>query len=105
VKVILQKFLLAIVIILFFLSGVASAFTTPKTKHVSTLDIKYLLDDPEKDHYRVTCNNKKQHIIIFNPAEQDFQYYYPQKGNYINYDNADFNDLIYFARWVCSNNN
>ena len=103
-KVVLQKFFLAIVIILFFLSGVAIASSsTKRTKYVSTLGIKYILEDPKKNLYRVTCDNKKQHIILFNPAEQDFQYYYPPKENYINYDDADFNDLIYFARWVCRN--
>jgi hypothetical protein len=102
-KVVLQKFFLAIVIILFFLSGYARTETTSSTKHVSTLDIKYILDDPKKNLYSITCDNKKQHIILFNPAEQDFQYFYPQKGNYINYDDADFNDLIYFGRWVCRN--
>jgi hypothetical protein len=102
-KVVLQKLFLAIVIILFFLSGYARTETTSSTIQVSTLDIKYILEDPKKNLYRVTCDNKKQHIILFNPAEQDFQYFYPQKGNYINYEDADFNDLIYFGRWVCRN--
>ena len=102
-KVVLQKFFLVIVIILFFLSGYARTATTPITKHVSTVDIKYLLDGHKKNLYQVTCDKKKQHIIIFNPAEQDFQYYNPPKRNYIKYDDADFKDLIYFARWVCRN--
>jgi len=102
-KEILQKLLFAIVIILFLLSGCARTSTTSSTKHVSTMQIKYLLHDHNKNLYQVTCDNGKQHTIIFNPAEQDFRYYSPQKGAYMKYYDIKFKDLIYFARWVCRN--
>ena len=51
----------------------------------------------------VPCDNEKQHTIIANHAEQDFQYYYPNKGYYIKYYDIEFKDLYDFAEWVCRN--
>ena len=68
------------------------------------MEIKYLLQGDNKNLYQVTCNNGEQHTIIFNPAEQDFQYYSPNKKDYIKYYDVRFKNLIYFARWVCKNN-
>ena len=67
------------------------------------MQIKYLLQGDNKNLYQVTCNNGKNHTIIFNPAEEEFQYYSPIKRDYIRYNNIKFKDLIYFARWVCRN--
>jgi len=102
-KDILQKLFIAIAIILFFLSGCARKPTTSSTKNISNIQIKYLLQDNNKNLYQVTCNDGKQHTILFNPAEQDFQYYSPNKGDYIKYNNIEFKDLIFFGRWVCRN--
>ena len=102
-KEVLQKFFLSIIIILFLLSGCARTSTTSSTKQVSTMQIKYLLQGDNKNLYQVTCDSGKQHTIIFNPAEKDFQYYSPNKGDYIKYYDSKFKDLIYFAREVCRN--
>ena len=102
-KDILQKLFLAIVIILFFLSGFARTSRAFSTKHFSKIDIKYQLHAQSKNLYQVTCDNGKQHTIIFNPAEQDYEYFSLNKGDFIKFYDNKFNDLIYFGRWVCKN--
>jgi hypothetical protein len=103
-KEVLQKLFLAIVLIPLFISGCVTTSTTSSTKHVSAIQVKSVWPGNNKNLYQVTCDNGKQHTIIANHAEQDFQYYYPNKGYYIKYYDMDFKDLINFARWVCRNN-
>ena len=102
-KEVLQKLFLAIVFFSLILSGCTTKSTTSSPGYDSTLQIKSLSPGNNKDLYQVTCNNGKQHTIIANDAEQDYQYYYPNKGYYIKYYDTDFNDLISFARWICRN--
>ena len=102
-KMVLQKLFIALVIILFFISGCARTSKAFSTKDVSKIDIKYQLHGKSKKFYQVTCDGGQQHRIIFNPAEQDYKYFSLKKGDFIKlYDNK-FNDLIYFGRWVCRN--
>ena len=98
-----QKLFLAIVIILFFLLGHTNTSEASSNKHVFNVDIKYIVQGHNKNLYQVTCDNGKQHTIIFNPEEQDYLYFSPNKENYIKYSDIKFNDLIYFGRWVCKN--
>ena len=64
---------------------------------------KSLSTGSNKSLYRVTCDNGKQHVAITNHAEQDFQYYYPNKGYYIKYYVIEFKDFYGFTEWVCRN--
>ena len=73
------------------------------TNPASAIQTKYLSPGNNKHLYLVTCDNEKQHTIIANHAEQDFQYYYPNKGYYIKYYDIEFKDLYDFAEWVCRN--
>ena len=73
------------------------------TNPVSAIQAKSLSPGNNKNLYLVTCDNGKQHTIIANHAEQDFQYYYPNKGYYIKYYDIEFKDLYDFAEWVCRN--
>ena len=98
-----QKLFFAIIFIFLILSGCATGSSTTSPGYDSTLQIKSLSPRNNKDLYQVTCDNGKQHTIIANDAEQDYQYYYPDKGYYIKYYDTDFKDLISFARWVCLN--
>ena len=101
-KDILQKLFLATVII-FLVLGSARTSKAFSTKQISKIDIKYQFHGQSKNLYQVTCDNEKQHTIIFNPAEQDYEYFSLNERNFIKlYDNK-FNDLIYFGRWVCRN--
>ena len=102
-KEVLQKSFLVIVLFSLFPSGCVKTSRTSSTKHVSTIQVKPVLPGNNKNLYQVTCDNGKQHTIIANQAEQDFQYYHPNKGYYIKYYDTDFKDLIYFARWICRN--
>ena len=102
-KEVLQKLFLAIVLIPLFIPGCVTTSTTSSTKHVSAIQVKSVWPSNNKNLYQVTCDNGKQHTIIANHAEQDFQYYCPNKGYYIKYYDMDFRDLINFARWVCRN--
>ena len=102
-KMTLLKLFLVIVFFSLILSGCATKSTTSSPGYDSTLQIKSLSPRNNKDLYQVTCDNGKQHTIIANDAEQDYQYYYPDKGYYIKYYDTDFKDLISFARWVCLN--
>ena len=102
-KEVLQKLFLAIVLISLFISGCVATSTASSTKHVSTIQVKSVWQSNNKNLYQVTCDNGKQHTVIANFAEQDFQYYSPNKGYYIKYYDIDSKDLINFARWVCRN--
>jgi hypothetical protein len=73
------------------------------TSPVSAMQVKSLSPGNYKNLYQVTCDNGKQHTIIANHAEQDFQYYYPNKRYYIKYYDIEFKDLYDFAEWVCRN--
>jgi len=73
------------------------------TSPVSAMQVKPLSPGYDKNLYQVTCDNKEQHTIIANHAEQDFQYYYPNKGYYIKYYDIGFKGLYDFAEWVCRN--
>ena len=73
------------------------------TNLASAIQTKFLSPENKKNLYQVTCDNGKQHTIIANHAEQDFQYYYPTKGYYIKYYDIEFKDLYDFAEWVCRN--
>lgn len=84
--------LLAVILGIFYNANPASAIQT-----------KSLSPDNNNNLYQVTCDNGKQHTIIANHAEKDFQYYYPQKGYYIKYYDIEFKDLKDFAEWVCRN--
>ena len=70
---------------------------------VSAMQVKPLSQGYDKNLYQVTCDNRKQHTIIANHAEQDFQYYYSNKGYYIKYYDIGFKGLYDFAEWVCRN--
>jgi len=73
------------------------------TDPVSAMQIKPLTTGDEKNLYQVTCDNGKQHTIIADHAEQDFQYYYPGKDYYIKYYDMEFKSNYDFAEWVCRN--
>ena len=73
------------------------------TNPVSAIQAKSLSPGHNNNLYQVTCDNGKQHTIIANHAEKDFQYYYPNKGYYIKYYDIEFKDLYDFAGWVCRN--
>ena len=73
------------------------------TNPVSAIQAKSLSPGHNNNLYQVTCDNGKQHTIIANHAEKDFQYYYPNKGYYIKYYDIEFKDLYDFAEWVCRN--
>jgi hypothetical protein len=73
------------------------------TNPASAIQAKSLSPGNNKSLYQVICDNGKQHTIIANHAEQDFQYYYPTKGYYIKYYDIEFKDLYDFAEWVCRN--
>ena len=87
---------------LFFISAVLLSVFLSFSK-VSAIQVKPLSPGNDKNLYQVTCDNKEQHTIIANHAEQDFQYYYPNKGYYIKYYDIDFKDLYDFAEWICRN--
>jgi len=71
--------------------------------HVSAMQVESLTENNGKNYYQVTCENGMQHTIIANHVEQDFQYYYPDKGYYIKYYDIKFESNIEFAEWVCRN--
>ena len=73
------------------------------TNLASAIQAKSLSPENKKNLYQVTCDNGKQHTIIANHTEQDFQYYYPNKGYYIKYYDIEFKNLYDFAEWVCRN--
>lgn len=73
------------------------------TGSVSAMQAVSLAPGNSKNLYQVTCDNGEKHTIIANHAEQDFQYYYPNKGYYIKYYDIEFKDLYDFAEWVCRN--
>ena len=102
-KEVLQKLFLAIILIPPFLSGCVTTSTTSSTRPVSAMQVKSLSPGNNKDLYQVTCDNGKQHTIIANHTEQNFQYYYPTKGYYIKYYDIEFKDLYDFAEWICRN--
>lgn len=102
-KEVYQKIFLLIVVIPLFLSGCVTTSTTSGTSPVSAMQIKSLSPDNNKDLYQVTCGTGKQHIVIANHGEQDFQYYYQNKGYYIKYYDIEFIDLYDFAEWVYRN--
>ena len=70
---------------------------------VFAIQVKSLSGKNSNDLYQVTCENDKQHTIIANSVEQDFQYYYPDKGYYIKYYSLELKDVYDFAEWVCRN--
>ena len=102
-KEVLQKLFLAIVLIPLFPSGCVTTSTTSSTHPVSLMQVKSISPGNNKNLYQVICDNEKQHTIIANHADQDFQYYYPNKGYYIKYYDIEFKDLYGFAEWVCRN--
>jgi hypothetical protein len=65
--------------------------------------VKSLSPVNNKILYQVTCDNGNQHTIIANHADQDFQYYYSDKGYFIKYYDMEFEGLDEFAEWVCRN--
>ena len=73
------------------------------TNAVSALEVKSLLPGNNQNLYQLTCNNGKQHSIFASNAEQDFKYYYPNKGYYIKYYDMEFKGPNDFAEWVCRN--
>ena len=85
-------------IVLIFILGVFFS-TSPS----STIQTNSLSPGKNKNIYQVTCDNGKQHTVIANPIEDDFQYYYPNKGYYIRYYDIAFKKLDDFAEWVCRN--
>ena len=70
---------------------------------VFAIQVEPLPSDIKKDRYRLTCDSGKVHIIVANYPEQDFQYYYQNKGYYIKYYDIGFKSLYDFAEWVCRN--
>jgi hypothetical protein len=70
---------------------------------VFAMQLEHLSEGDGKGLYRVTCNDGQQHKIIADHAEQDFQYYYPDKGYYIKYYDIKFKNNNEFAEWVCRN--
>jgi hypothetical protein len=54
------------------------------------------------NHYLVTCDNGREHTVIADHVENNFQYYYRNKGYYIKYD-IEFKGYYDFAEWVCRN--
>ncbi len=102
-KEVLQKRFPAIVLILIFLAGYMATSAIYSVNYVSAVQTRPLALDNNRDIYLVTCDNGKKHTIIANPAEQDFQYYYPNKGYYIKYYDMEFQDRKDFAAWVCRN--
>ena len=83
------------------LAAILGVFSS--TNPSSAIQAKSLLPGNNKNLYQVTCDDGKQHTIIANHDEQDFQYYYPTKGYYIKYYDIEFKDLDDFAEWVCRN--
>lgn len=73
------------------------------TNAVFAMEVKSLSPGNNKNLYQLTCDNGKEHTIIASPAEQEWQYYYPDKNYYIKYYDMEFKDLYDFAEWVCRN--
>ena len=73
------------------------------TNAVSAMELKSLSPGNNKNLYHLTCDNAKQHTIVANQAEQNFEYYYPSKGYYIKYYDMEFKSPYDFAEWVCRN--
>ena len=89
-KEVLQKTFLALVIIPLLLAGCAMQSTNSSTNPASVMQVRPLSQGINKDLYQVTCDNGKQHTFIADLAEQNFQYYYPNKGYYIKYYDMEF---------------
>ena len=73
------------------------------TSPVFAMQIKPLSPGNDKNLYQITCDNGKQHTVIADHTEQDFQYYYPGKEYYIKYYDMGFKSKYDFAEWVCRN--
>jgi hypothetical protein len=101
-KEILPKTILFILVAL-ALTGCAATTTAPRTKPDAVFTMKSLSAGKKPGHYEVTCASGNQHRVVASHAEQDFQYYYPDKEYYIKYYDLEFTDLHEFAEWVCRN--
>jgi hypothetical protein len=87
----------------FLLTGCVATLIALGPVPVSAIKLEPLSAGRNQSLFQVTCDNGEQHTVIANPAEHDFQYYYPNKKYYIKYYDLDFLDRKDFAAWICRN--
>jgi hypothetical protein len=85
------------------LSGALAALIAFAACPVAAIEIHPLQREHKQNLYRVICDNGGRHTIIADTGEQDFRYYYSNKGYFIKYYDMTFQDIKDFAAWVCRN--